>query len=304
MMVVMVCLHGAKPPTRCAGDRRIFQRLDAAIPVRSLQVYRAAMSHRPFASISLLVLALTGCVGVKFNPSPLNVPLPDNFAKRSLWGDTGILQYRLDGLVGHVLVAEPDELFKRKQQILRDGYSLVQVAIDGGEVYQSKIDSRAAGGANAGIPLLGFAAKLGAEQTMEVVITDTSMVFIEPKDIPIEKLITEASKPNPDNLRRVWVQAVMLTQVVKRMHTKVDADTTVTGSTFGANGKVFNEAGVFQRDPKITMLLVDLEDLAQMTAAPMMLKGSKVPPLADTFASALSSVRVSTIIHIDPESLK
>ncbi len=259
--------------------------------------------------VGFVVIGLAvGCSGVKFASSPMNMPLPRNIAKRSVWEDTGILKYRLDGLVAHVLVAKGDGTYKRKQQLLKDGCQLDQVAIDGGNVYQSKIDSRVVGDANLSVPILGFANKLQADQAMEVVINDTMMIFIESKDIPVDKLMAEAEKPNPDKLDRFWVQAVMLTQVVKRLHTKIEAGTTVIGATFGANGQLYNESGVFHSDPKITMLLVNIDDFSKGFREKKYAKDGIVDTAGTRYKSgeierALTDSTIAKAIRIDIKSL-
>ena len=51
----------------------------------------------------IMSMAVLGCAGLKLVNSSTNLPVPPSLAQRSLWMDTGIIQYKLEALAGYVI---------------------------------------------------------------------------------------------------------------------------------------------------------------------------------------------------------
>ena len=213
-------------------------------------------------------LFLMGCAGVRFSDVPqFNKGLPEDFKRRVLWNETDIFKYNLQQLVGHVIYAKGQTgEYDRGPRYVKLGTSPALKVVDSGQVYQSKIDN----GAEAEGSYLSFAAKLSDSQTVDVNIIDTAQVFIPYEDVPVDDLLKEANKPAPSGTtKRCYVQGVLLATVMTQYGVKVNADASgVVGNAFGAKGNVYNEEQTVSRDFRISLLLIDLDRLAQLHAAP------------------------------------
>jgi len=215
-----------------------------------------------------LALTLSGCAGVRFADIPqFNRALPDDYRNRVLWKEVDIFKYNLAQLAGHVVTTSDPSggRFERGARILgRDTVPTLQPIRDG-TLYHSKIDRDASVEGD----YLAFAAKLSDRQTADVVIVDTSQVFIPFEEVPVEALLAEAAKERPTpSTRRYYIQGVLLATVTTRYGVQIDAGASgVIGSTFGAKGKVFNEEDTVSKDVRISLLLIDLDELTKKHAA-------------------------------------
>lgn len=225
--------------------------------------------------ISCMLMSLCSCAGcppkgkgVTFNDiSNINQALPDSYKNRSIWSDPSIIKYKLTGLVGYVIQKkDQNSNFERTiSRIVPNDYTLQveQIPADVAKIYYSIIDSNFKVSANAALPIIQATCQVETNQVMELIITDKCMIYIPDEILPIEDLIRIAQTDNPNHYKRCWVQAVMLTEVMKKNYTHVSSDSTVTGTTFAVGGKVYNNnsSSGFQSEPVITMLLVDLDEL-------------------------------------------
>jgi hypothetical protein len=216
------------------------------------------------AILCLLAVFCVAC-GVKFKDVPVNLSLPDDFKARNLYDQTDIWKFKLPELVGFIISDSGSGTYDRLRRIVKDGYEAkLEIVPDADKkVYSSRIDR----GAEAEGSYLLFSAGLQANQMAEVVIEDVSLAFINDADIPWERLRTEAGiRPPNSNARRFWIQAALLTTITINYYQEISANASgVVGETFGAKGKVYNKQGTMQRDFRISLALVDLDQLAAST---------------------------------------
>jgi hypothetical protein len=228
--------------------------------------YEISAAPLPFCRLLVSAVILQGCAsgGLKFINTADNLPVPPALEERTLWKDTAIIQYRLDGLSGYVLERpNADADWRRDIQILPERFSPVSVPITDGQFYHSIVDSSIASSGNGKIPILSIAGNLSSTQKMDLTITDAQLIYIDDNLIPWDKIhkYLDANQAAPGS-SRVWVQAVMLTQMIFAVATETSADSTVSGTAFQVDGKVYNSAATTQRQPCVTMLLVDLNSVA------------------------------------------
>jgi hypothetical protein len=233
-------------------------------------------------------VATVGCPsGLKFINSAANLPVPPALQERTLWTDTAIVQYKLEALSGYILERpNPNSPWKRKRQILPSGFVPKIEPITDGEFYHSIVDNKIAGTGSVKIPILSVAASLAENQRMELTITDAALIFIPDKDIPYAEFNSYAqTNPLPAGATRVWVQAVMLTKLLFSQANETNSSATVSGSAFQVDGKVYNSNSLLQRQPYITMFLVDVAEAEKHIAA----AGG-----IDSFVQSMSAVRSIT----------
>jgi hypothetical protein len=218
-------------------------------------------------SAAILAFMLYGCSGVQFVDSASNLPVPPGLAERTLWKDTAIVQYKLQSLTGYVLERPNDgDTWVRVTQVTPTPFALEPDPIADGEFYHSIVDSSIQGSAGVQVPILSVAANLKDTQRLEVTISDAALLHIPDNLIPWKELGDFVTKsPSKQGLRRVWVQAAMLTKMTFKMAHETDASSTVSGAAFKVDGKVFNQSETMQRQAFITMLLIDLNELERRT---------------------------------------
>ena len=272
------------------------------------------MSRRKCPAIAILILLIlsicgTGCGGMHLGNTLLNLPLPESFAKRRVWPDPSIFQYKLEELPGHVIykykeTAHPDSpRYSLGPKLLKDSYEIKAEPVKDGAIYSSKIDS----GASAQASYLAFAGKLSEESAMEVVITDIALALVKAEDIPASKLRMVPWRPDEE---RCWVQGVLLTHVLHKAYTKVDASLSgVVGDVFGAKGNVYHAVGGFTRDAVIALLCIDIDKFVDNYFWEHRLMIPPMPPyktgrlreltkdeLAERLAEAAEAARVSDVV--------
>lgn len=222
--------------------------------------------NRITARTSLFVICVfgVGCTGLKFADTPLNKALPQDYKNRVLWNETDVFKYNLEQLVGHIIYEEgTNGGYARGPRIVDRSKPPVMKAIEGGTIYESKIDR----GAAAEGSYLAFAAKMDAKQSAEVQIIDNSQVFIPYENIPIGDLLKAGASTNGAR-KRFYIQGVLLAGVLTKYSSEITADASgVVGNTFGAKGNVYNERGEIARDVRISLLLLDLDKLSLLSSA-------------------------------------
>jgi hypothetical protein len=211
----------------------------------------------------VFLVGFGGC-GIRFGEAALNASLPDTFKNRAVWDDPSILSYRLSELPGTLVheVTGPNgaKSYKRVKYIVADGFVPTIDAIKDGTIYSSKVDTGAAVQGN----YLAFAASLSTDQTVDVTITDAALSLIPQANVPMAKLLEEAKQAAPPGTRRLWIQAAMLSLVVKRTYTKITASASgVVGDTFGAKGNVYHDSSSLNNDRTIALLIYDIDALKE-----------------------------------------
>jgi len=213
--------------------------------------------------LTFFVLVLSGCVGVRFADETINRVLPDDFKNRNIYPETDIFKYKLDSLVGRILVCQPDQINDRIcdcdlkiTRIIKNGTTPETISPEQ-KVFSSKIDQ----GASAQGSYLAFAAKFSAEQVAEILITDSALVFIKDDDVPIEDLKQYVqSNPRVGQEKRFWIQGALLATIIQRELIKIDTDAEgVVGNVSGIKGGVYNHRGQESNDYRISLLMPDID---------------------------------------------
>jgi hypothetical protein len=220
-------------------------------------------------ALMLLSCIFLGCPkpGVTFDPLRLTNDLPDTFKKRNLYPDeSGILKYKLTELVGRVIYKTPStEYYSVKKVILNPDYSpVIELISDAdGQVFEGLVDRNAALKGS----YLAFASDLSVKEVATVSIRDRHTVIVKNKDIPRDSLVAEAEAVQKDSLtRRFWVQGAMLTSLDVARFSEISANASgVVGATFGAEGHVYNKQSQGIHDYRISVLLIDLDGLEELT---------------------------------------
>lgn len=217
-----------------------------------------------FASIFLC-----SCAGVKFSDEQINKNLPNDYRNRNIYPETDILKYKLDSLVGRILVCKPKQINDRVYncdlkvtRILKKDASTGQIVppetiTPERLVYSSKIDR----GAAAQGSYLTFASSFSADQVAEILITDSSLVFANDDDVPIQEILSYVKKnPKADDETRFWIQGALLATIVQRDLVKIKSDAEgVVGNTSGIKGQVYNTSGQGSIDYRISLLMPNID---------------------------------------------
>lgn len=258
------------------------------------------MAPRQALCGATLLLLTLGCAGLQFADEPINQDLPRAFTNRTLWPDTSIFRYRLTELAGTVIYAveQPGGAveYRRQSRLLAPGFAPEVEVIRDGTIYSSKIDK----GAAAKGSYLALAVDFSDDRMAELTIVDSGLVFIPWDKVPLQALQEEAAKPRPTGTRRLWVQAVLLSEVTKSYFREIKANASgVVGSTFGASGKVYNQNSATSREPVMGLLVVDLDALAaddKLKAGPAV--GLTEALKREQVESALERTRMPGIVKV------
>lgn len=224
-------------------------------------------ARRVGASISVLAaLSTFSCAsGIKFSPDSLNGQAwPSELSSRQYFKSAGVYYRNLAGLVGHVLTA------KRERgdcpEVYSDGnLSLEQYLVSGiklqpdttaVERYSDKIDAKASVDAS----VLTFAGKLAQNQAAEVLVMDTTALIVPDEAIDIPRLYKLADQPlGKDDCERFFVRGAIVTTITYRTATEVEGNTTVSGTAFGASGKVYNASSKFSLDFRLGVTVLPVQ---------------------------------------------
>lgn len=214
-------------------------------------------------AVVITMVLLAGCAGVKFSDEQINKDLPEDFKRRNIYPNTDILKYKLDSVVGRILICRPDQVQGRVYdcdlkitRIVKNGTSPDTQNPDQ-IVYSSKIDRRASAKGS----YLVLAAGFDAEQVAEILITDSALVFINDSDVPIEELKAYVETHSPaEQERRFWIQGALLATIIQRDLVKIEANAKgVIGNTSGIEGSVYNHRGQESVDYRISLLMPDID---------------------------------------------
>ena len=212
---------------------------------------------------------LNACAGVKFADERVNKNLPEDFKKRNIYPETDIFKYKLDSLVGRILVCKPGQVSERVYdcdlkitRILKTDSATNQpippeTITPERIVYSSKIDR----GAAAQGSYLTFAGSFSAEQVAELLITDSSLVFANDNDVPVSEILNYvSSNPKQEGEERFWIQGALLATLIQRDLVKIKSDAEgVVGNTSGVKGEVYNNRGQESIDYRISLLMPNID---------------------------------------------
>ena len=206
------------------------------------------------------VLVLSGC-GVRFRNEMVNLGLPDDWKYRTPIKNTAGLRFFLQENVGLLVTpgSTPKTYEMLAQPILPDNFTARETIIKDGIVYSSKITQ----GASIQGGYLAFATDLNDSQVVDYHIVDISRVDIPWNQFPDAKIRAAAAVPNPNNVKRLWIQSLILSRVLSQNYTKIDSDAKGAGPAFQVAGKCFNTTGAEVIDYAIGVVFVDIDQFVQ-----------------------------------------
>lgn len=200
---------------------------------------------------------ISGCSGLKFRDADINLGLPDDWKYRTPIKNTADLRFFMRENVGLLVTpgAVPGTYEVLAQPILPDSFTPREEIIKDGAIYSSKITQSASvqGG------YLAVAASLSADQALDFRVVDLSRVDVPWTQFPDAKIRAAAAIANPRNIKRLWVQSLILSRILSQSYSKLECDATGAGPAFQAGGKCFNTTGVEARDYAIGVVFVDID---------------------------------------------
>lgn len=217
---------------------------------------------RNAAQFAILVVgAVVGCggspKGIHFSPDSLNGQAwPAELNERAYFRAAGVYARNLSGLVGHVLYP------KKVSGICPNTYSAAEISLEqylragtkldpdttAVERYSDKINAKA----SIDTSVLTFTTKLAANQAAEVLVADTTTLIVPDSAIDVERLKADVPhKAKEDDCEPYFIRGAIITTVTYRTATEVEGDASVSGTAFGANGKVYNAASRYSLDYRL-----------------------------------------------------
>ncbi len=220
----------------------------------------SARKLRLFASL-VVAVSISGCAGVKFKDEAVDLRLPDDWKYRTPVKNTADLRFFMKENVG-LLVTEgpsPDTYQVLAQPILPSGFQPREETIKDGTVYSSKIthDASSQGG------YLAFSTSLSANQAVDYTIVDISRVDVPWNQMPDSQIRSAAAAPNPNHLKRLWIQSLILSRVISQSYSEIKCDASGSLTAFQASGKCFSSTGTTSNDYAIGAVFVDVDKYVQ-----------------------------------------
>lgn len=237
----------------------------------------------------MLITSMLGCGGLRIADSPASRAFPPELRERQVFKTVGVYGRDLSGLVGHILYAKKtkgvcpstytDADLGLRQYLVPNAKLLPDNKVE--KRYESKIDKNASIDAS----YLTFTAGLSSKQMAEVIVTDTMSMIISNSDIPVKELEAIALTPlGPEDCDRFYIRGAILTTIVYKVFNERSGKGTASGTTFGANGKVYSSDSEYSLDYKlgITVLpirkeLGSLNGLAAGSSGPKPFAALEVP---------------------------
>ena len=209
----------------------------------------------------LSIILLSGCGGIKFKDEMVNLTLPDDWKYRTPIKNTADLRFHMEENVGLLVTPgpTPDTYQMLASPILPKNFTAREETIKEGVVYSSKITQ---GGSVQG-GYLTFTANLSASQAVDYRIVDISRVDIPWPKFPDAEIRAAAAKPNPNNVKRQWIQSMILSRVLSQNYAELKCDASGSGPAFQVGGKCFNSTGIEVYDYAIGVVLVDIDKYVQ-----------------------------------------
>lgn len=207
-------------------------------------------------AISSIIL-LSGCAGLKFKDEMVNLGLPDDWKFRTPIKNTADIRFHMRENVGLLVTpgTTPGTYEMLARPILPKKFTAREETIKDGIVYSSKITQ----GASVQGGYLTFAANLSANQAVDYRIVDISRVDVPWNHFPDAEIRNTAAKPNPNNVKRQWIQSLILSRVLSQNYTELKCDASGSGPAFQVGGKCFNSTGIEVHDYAIGVVFVDID---------------------------------------------
>lgn len=212
--------------------------------------------------------------GLHFAPDSLNGQAwPSELNDRSYFKAAGVYARNLSGLVGHVLYP------KKTSGVCPNTYSSADISIDqylvpgtkldpdttAVERYSDKIDAKA----SVDVTVLTFASKLAANQAAEVVVADTTTLIVPDAAIDLDRLKADVrQQSHDDDCQPYFIRGAIITTVTYRTATEVQGDASLSGSAFGANGKVYNATSHYSLDYRLGITVLPVTSGKELAAKP------------------------------------
>lgn len=209
------------------------------------------------ATILATVTLVSGCGGLKFKDEMVNLGLPDDWKFRTPIKNTADLRFSMKENIGLLITPGtiPGTYEVLSQPIVPDGFQAREEIIKDGTVYFSKITQ----GASIQASYLTFAANLSANQAVDFRIIDISRVDAPWNQLPDAKIRAAAATPNPNNIKRLWIQSLILSRVLSQNYTELKCNASGSGPAFKTSGKCFNATGTESKDYAIGAVFIDID---------------------------------------------
>jgi hypothetical protein len=219
------------------------------------------MNAKLIIFVVLTGVFLSGCAGLKFRDTNVNTGLPDDWKYRTPVKNTADLRFNMGENVG--LLVTPGSVTGSydvlAKPILPENFSVREEIIKDGAVYSSKITQ----GASVQGGYLTFAGSLSANEVVDFHIIDLSRVDVPWTSFPDAKIRAAAATANPQNLKRLWIQSLILSRVLSQNYTELKCDASGAGPAFQVGGKCFNETSTESHDYAIAAVFVDIDKYVQ-----------------------------------------
>lgn len=225
----------------------------------------------------LMLLGLAGCSGLRFKDEQVNLALPEDWKYRTPIRNTADMRFFMKENIG-LLVTQADTpgvYHVLSQPLVPDGFSPREEVIKEGAVYASKI-TRSASTQGA---YLAFAASFSEDQAVDYRIVDVSRVDIPWTHLPDAKIRRAASVPNPEGIKRLWIQSLILSRILTQNYVALSCSASASGPAFQADGKCYNTTGSETSDYAIGAVFVDIDTYVQDYPARAVPPTAPAPPL-------------------------
>jgi hypothetical protein len=206
--------------------------------------------------VILSIVFFYGC-GLKFKDEMVNLGLPDDWKYRTVIKNTADLRFNMTKNVG-LLVTQSipsGTVVVLGKPILPKNFTAREDIIKDGVVYSSKITQ----GASLQGGYLAFAADLSLSQAVDYRIVDISRVEVPWNEFPDAEIRAAAATPNPNNVKRLWIQSLLLSRILSQNYTELKCDASGSGPAFQVGGKCFNSTGTEVNDFAIGVVFLDID---------------------------------------------
>jgi hypothetical protein len=252
----------------------------------------------------IVFLGLFSCRGLKPGESPVNIPIPKEFADRTVFPTDLAGANRFQDLAGSIITfkAATTPIFAGLAR--PDSYVAVSVPItDPNTYYKSRIQK----GAEIQGGYLQFAAGFTADQMAELELIDISWAGISfDTETPWNQVIKKAqtwveTHPKTDTtIKRWWIKEVTLTRRVFTSYAKIKADASGTvGPIVGLKAGIYNNNDNSVKSVIIGLVAYDIDQMVAQSKSVQGLAGQsttvlKFSKVGETFMA--DTLNISTVI--------
>ncbi|MBX9432105.1 hypothetical protein KY487_22945 [Ralstonia pseudosolanacearum] len=204
----------------------------------------------------LMAVSVSACSGMKLRETDVNRNPPNDWNNRSFMKNTSDFRFHLPENVGLLVTPVNNEKYQViKNPIVPDNFTPREDIIKDGAVYRSIITRSAAlkGG------YLTFASELSASDAVDYSIIDVSRADVPWTMFPEAKIRAAAAAPNPTNIKRLWIQSLILTRIVSNSSTVLDCNGEATAPVFKVGANCHTEASQLSGDYGIAAVFLDID---------------------------------------------